>query len=52
MSMFSTRFATPPFLAGLLCIMPLSDAFAGRCADDIKQIDEAIKNQCGGNGTW
>ena len=52
MSMFNTRFSRPLILSGLMCIIPLSDAFAGRCADDIKQIDEAIKNQYGGNGAW
>ena len=27
-------------------------AHAGKCADDIKAVDDAIKGQYGGNGAW
>lgn len=52
MRFINTRFAGPLILGGLLFTVPLTDAQAGRCAEDIKQIDEAIKNQYGGNGAW
>ena len=52
MRFFNTRFAGQLILGGLLLTVPLTDALAGRCADDIKQIDEAIKDQYGGNGAW
>jgi hypothetical protein len=52
MRLFNPRFARQLILGGLLLTVPLTNALAGRCAEDIKQIDEAIKNQYGGNGAW
>jgi len=52
MKFFNTRFARLLIISSLLFIFPVTDALAGRCAEDIKRIDEAIKNQYGGNGAW
>ena len=52
MKFFNTRFARLLTISSLLFIFPMTDALAGRCAEDIKRIDEAIKNQYGGNGAW
>lgn len=52
MTSFNTCFARLLTVSSLLFIFPVTDALAGRCAEDIKRIDEAIKNQYGGNGAW
>jgi hypothetical protein len=36
----------------VLFTLPVSNALAGRCGDDIRRIDEALKNQYGGSGAW
>jgi len=40
-----------PLVLGLfLFTLPTSNALAGRCGDDIRRIDEALKNQYGNSG--
>ena len=36
----------------VLFTQPISNALAGQCGDDIRRIDEALKNQYGGSGAW
>lgn len=52
MSSFTYHPLRPLALGLVLFTLSISNALAGRCAEDIKQIDEAIKNQYGGNGAW
>lgn len=52
MVFFVNRCAFLMFACILLLMTPSSNAWAGRCSEDIKRIDEAIKNQYGGNGAW
>jgi hypothetical protein len=52
MSSFTYHLLRPLALGLVLFTLPISNALAGRCGDDIRQIDEAIKNQYGGSGAW
>ena len=52
MNSFTYRVFRPLALGLALFTLPISNALASRCADDIKKIDEAIKNQYGGSGAW
>ena len=52
MSSFTYHLLRPLALGLVLFTLPISNALAGRCGDDIRQIEEAIKNQYGGSGAW
>jgi hypothetical protein len=52
MHFLTRRIAGPLVLGVALFTLPISNALAGRCGDDIRRIDEALKNQYGGSGAW